>query len=214
MLLPLLPLQLEDVLGTRTLAQGGTGGGSRIMSSRSAGAPQARGSSAGRGTTAHSSGQGHPAGADAAESTSAVEQGSPGAAREPTEEEIAVAFSRVRVAMAWMSMAAAHILILTVAVALVTCRLLVHATFWHIVWAIRARVCAWCGHITSLSALRRLLQYDDEGTGTIPTTSLEGLMSDLGLQLNAHQLSQAVAQLDRTGMGEVSFGEFLLWWRG
>lgn len=142
--------ELEDVLGTRTLAQGGTGGGSRIMSSRSAGAPQARGSSAGRGTTAHSSGQGHPAGADAAESTSAVEQGSPGAAREPTEEEIAVAFSR----------------------------------------------------------------YDDEGTGTIPTTSLEGLMSDLGLQLNAHQLSQAVAQLDRTGMGEVSFGEFLLWWRG
>jgi len=57
-------------------------------------------------------------------------------------------------------------------------------------------------------------QYDEEGTGAIGTTLLDPLMRDLGVPLDAAQLAQAVSQLDRSGAGEISFGEFLLWWRG
>ncbi|KAK9819957.1 hypothetical protein WJX72_004409 [[Myrmecia] bisecta] len=56
--------------------------------------------------------------------------------------------------------------------------------------------------------------YDPEGEGSISTQDLEPLMCDLGMSLNPVQLSQAVAQLDRMQSGKISFGEFLLWWKG
>ena len=40
------------------------------------------------------------------------------------------------------------------------------------------------------------------------------LMADLGAPLNEQQLAQAIQQLDTDGRGAVSFGEFLLWWKG
>lgn len=39
-------------------------------------------------------------------------------------------------------------------------------------------------------------------------------MRDLGIALMPSQLSQAIAQLDTRQSGKVSFGEFLLWWKG
>jgi hypothetical protein len=41
-----------------------------------------------------------------------------------------------------------------------------------------------------------------------------GLLRDLGLVLNTSQLKQAVEQLDTHHVGRVTFGEFLLWWKG
>ena len=56
--------------------------------------------------------------------------------------------------------------------------------------------------------------YDPDSTTFISTARLGDLMRDLGMPLNAHQLTQAEAQLDRTQCGQISFGEFLLWWKG
>lgn len=56
--------------------------------------------------------------------------------------------------------------------------------------------------------------YDPDSTTFISTGRLGDLMRDLGMPLNAHQLTQAEAQLDRTQCGQVSFGDFLLWWKG
>lgn len=56
--------------------------------------------------------------------------------------------------------------------------------------------------------------YDPDSTTYISTDRLGDLMHDLGMPLNPHQLVQANAQLDRTQCGQVSFGEFLLWWKG
>lgn len=39
-------------------------------------------------------------------------------------------------------------------------------------------------------------------------------MRDLGVPLNSTQLAQAIAQLDTEQKGTISFGEFLLWWKG
>lgn len=41
-----------------------------------------------------------------------------------------------------------------------------------------------------------------------------GLLRDLGVPLNPSQLSQAIAQLDTSQTGKITFGEFLLWWKG
>lgn len=57
-------------------------------------------------------------------------------------------------------------------------------------------------------------EYDPDSTTYISTSRLGDLMRDLGMPLNAHQLTQAEAQLDRSQNGQVSFGEFLLWWKG
>ncbi|EFJ50707.1 hypothetical protein VOLCADRAFT_88502, partial [Volvox carteri f. nagariensis] len=40
------------------------------------------------------------------------------------------------------------------------------------------------------------------------------LLRDLGVPLNPSQLSQAIAQLDTSQTGRITFGEFLLWWKG
>ena len=56
--------------------------------------------------------------------------------------------------------------------------------------------------------------YDPESTTFIPTDKIGNLMQDLGMPLNPLQLGQAIAQLDRTQQRQVSFGEFLLWWKG
>lgn len=56
--------------------------------------------------------------------------------------------------------------------------------------------------------------YDPESTTLISTDKIGSLMQDLGMPLNPHQLAQAIAQLDRTQQRQVSFGEFLLWWKG
>ncbi|GAX75926.1 hypothetical protein CEUSTIGMA_g3369.t1 [Chlamydomonas eustigma] len=56
--------------------------------------------------------------------------------------------------------------------------------------------------------------YDVDGTGEVSTQDLQGLMQDLGVPLNATQLSQAVSQLDPASAGKVTFGDFLLWWKG
>ena len=56
--------------------------------------------------------------------------------------------------------------------------------------------------------------YDPDSTTYMPTANIGDLMADLGMPLNPHQLVQAKAQLDRNQCGQVSFGEFLLWWKG
>lgn len=61
---------------------------------------------------------------------------------------------------------------------------------------------------------RAFSAYDLEGTGNIATVQVGDLMRDLGMLLNPQQLLQAEAQLDMHLTGLVSFGEFLLWWRG
>ena len=57
-------------------------------------------------------------------------------------------------------------------------------------------------------------KYDPDGTTLISNSQLGSLMADLGMPLSSSQLKQASEQLDRTGSGQVSFGEFLLWWKG
>ena len=57
-------------------------------------------------------------------------------------------------------------------------------------------------------------KYDPDGTTFIANSQLGSLMADLGMPLSHSQLKQASEQLDRTGSGQVSFGEFLLWWKG
>ncbi len=57
-------------------------------------------------------------------------------------------------------------------------------------------------------------KYDPDGTTFISNSQLGSLMADLGMPLSPSQLKQASEQLDRTGCGQVSFGEFLLWWKG
>ena len=57
-------------------------------------------------------------------------------------------------------------------------------------------------------------RYDPDSTTYIPTARIGDLMTDLGMPLNPNQLAQANAQLDRSQCGQVSFGEFLLWWKG
>lgn len=56
--------------------------------------------------------------------------------------------------------------------------------------------------------------YDTDEAGVIPVNSLQGLLCDLGMPLMEGQLQAAVQQLDPTGSGSVSFGEFFLWWKG
>ena len=57
-------------------------------------------------------------------------------------------------------------------------------------------------------------KYDPDGTTFISSSQLGSLMAELGMPLSPNQLKQASEQLDRTGSGQVSFGEFLLWWKG
>eukprot|EP01024_Parvocaulis_polyphysoides_P016799 TRINITY_DN17468_c0_g1_i1.p1 TRINITY_DN17468_c0_g1~~TRINITY_DN17468_c0_g1_i1.p1 ORF type:complete len:421 (+),score=77.76 TRINITY_DN17468_c0_g1_i1:314-1576(+) len=61
---------------------------------------------------------------------------------------------------------------------------------------------------------RTFATYDVEGNGFVRTVQLESLMRDLGLVLRPEQVNMAILQLDRKQQGQVSFGEFLLWWRG
>ncbi|KAG1663826.1 hypothetical protein FOA52_013391 [Chlamydomonas sp. UWO 241] len=56
--------------------------------------------------------------------------------------------------------------------------------------------------------------YDHEGTGEIRASDVESLMRDLAVPLSGTQLAQAIAQLDSATSGKVTFGEFLLWWKG
>ena len=46
------------------------------------------------------------------------------------------------------------------------------------------------------------------------TDDLGKLLVSLGLNLSEDQLEQAKEQLDQGGTGQVSFGEFFLWWQG
>eukprot|EP00191_Tetraselmis_sp_GSL018_P004139 CAMPEP_0177609430 /NCGR_PEP_ID=MMETSP0419_2-20121207/19084_1 /TAXON_ID=582737 /ORGANISM="Tetraselmis sp., Strain GSL018" /LENGTH=338 /DNA_ID=CAMNT_0019104353 /DNA_START=316 /DNA_END=1332 /DNA_ORIENTATION=- len=61
---------------------------------------------------------------------------------------------------------------------------------------------------------QRFSAFDEDGSGNIDCAHLGELMRQLRVPLNPHQLSQAVSQLDRESTGKISFGEFLLWWRG
>lgn len=61
---------------------------------------------------------------------------------------------------------------------------------------------------------RSFSAYDRDGTGSIDTKDIQSLLKDLKVPLNADQLAQAVGQLDPNKTSKVSFGEFLLWWKG
>ncbi|MEW5298443.1 MAG: hypothetical protein WDW36_001566 [Sanguina aurantia] len=61
---------------------------------------------------------------------------------------------------------------------------------------------------------RAFSMYDTDGAGEVPTLSLDGLMKDLHVPLTAMQLSQAISQLDTELNGKISFGGFLVWWKG
>lgn len=67
---------------------------------------------------------------------------------------------------------------------------------------------------TEEEVARAFAAYDVEGSCEISTACLDGLMRDLGVPLNPSQLSQAIAQLDVRQIGRVTFGEFLMWWKG
>ncbi|KAF5835154.1 hypothetical protein DUNSADRAFT_7829 [Dunaliella salina] len=67
---------------------------------------------------------------------------------------------------------------------------------------------------TEEEVARAFSMYDTEASGEISTGCIDGLMRDLGVALAPSQLSQAIAQLDSRQCGKVSFGEFLLWWKG
>ena len=45
-------------------------------------------------------------------------------------------------------------------------------------------------------------------------TLLTGLLDELGAQLTSQQLQQAIGQLDESKTGFITFGRFLLWWKG
>ncbi|GLC43862.1 hypothetical protein PLESTB_000916300 [Pleodorina starrii] len=70
------------------------------------------------------------------------------------------------------------------------------------------------GEPTEEDVARAFAIYDTDGIGEISTLSLDGLLRDLGVPLNPSQLSQAIAQLDTSQTGRITFGEFLLWWKG
>lgn len=55
---------------------------------------------------------------------------------------------------------------------------------------------------------------DKAGSGFVSTDDLGKLLVSLGLNLSEDQLEQAKEQLDQGGTGQVSFGEFFLWWQG
>ncbi|QDZ25254.1 hypothetical protein HOP50_16g78000 [Chloropicon primus] len=55
---------------------------------------------------------------------------------------------------------------------------------------------------------------DKAGTGFISTADLGKLLVSLGLNLNENQVDQARGQLDQGQTGQISFGEFFLWWKG
>ena len=61
---------------------------------------------------------------------------------------------------------------------------------------------------------RAFAVYDREGTGSIPTKDVQPLLKDLNVPLGPEQLEQALSQLDPSKSKKVSFGEFLLWWKG
>eukprot|EP00192_Tetraselmis_astigmatica_P010932 CAMPEP_0117673760 /NCGR_PEP_ID=MMETSP0804-20121206/14653_1 /TAXON_ID=1074897 /ORGANISM="Tetraselmis astigmatica, Strain CCMP880" /LENGTH=344 /DNA_ID=CAMNT_0005482537 /DNA_START=239 /DNA_END=1273 /DNA_ORIENTATION=+ len=61
---------------------------------------------------------------------------------------------------------------------------------------------------------QRFSVFDEDGSGHIDCKYLGDLMQQLRVPLNPHQLNQAIMQLDRDNTGQISFGEFLLWWRG
>ena len=55
---------------------------------------------------------------------------------------------------------------------------------------------------------------DKAGTGFVSTKDLGKLLSSLGLNLKENQIDQARDQLDQGQTGQISFGEFFLWWQG
>eukprot|EP00877_Chromochloris_zofingiensis_P006319 jgi/Chrzof1/1940/Cz10g27070.t1 len=61
---------------------------------------------------------------------------------------------------------------------------------------------------------RAFAAYDVDARGVISTAQITGLMRDLKMPLNKQQLHIALSQLDQTKSGQVSFGHFLLWWKG
>jgi len=70
------------------------------------------------------------------------------------------------------------------------------------------------GEPTEEDVARAFSVYDRDGTGEVSVLDLQGLMRDLRVPLSAVQLSQAISQLDPKQQGKISFGEFLLWWKG
>ena len=58
-------------------------------------------------------------------------------------------------------------------------------------------------------------KLDPEGTGYVGLAQVGGLLEALGLHLEPNQLEEAVQQLSSGDTeGQVSFGDFLLWWNG
>lgn len=58
-------------------------------------------------------------------------------------------------------------------------------------------------------------KFDPDGSARISKDSLDDLMKALGIALSPEQLEQATAQLCPEGSdGFISYGDFLLWWRG
>ena len=55
---------------------------------------------------------------------------------------------------------------------------------------------------------------DKKGTGFMATGDLGKLLRSLGLNLSEDQILQASDQLDQGNTGQISFGEFFLWWKG
>ena len=55
---------------------------------------------------------------------------------------------------------------------------------------------------------------DGTGAGFICTSDVSKLLNSLGLNLSESQVDQARSQRDQSNSGQISFGEFFLWWKG
>ncbi|GMH41392.1 hypothetical protein BSKO_09302 [Bryopsis sp. KO-2023] len=70
------------------------------------------------------------------------------------------------------------------------------------------------GEPTDQEVAQIFANYDSQGSGYVETLHIHSLLSDLKTSLKPQQLSLAISQLDPKASGKVSFGEFLLWWKG
>ena len=55
--------------------------------------------------------------------------------------------------------------------------------------------------------------YDDDKSGTIELTELKHVVRDLGVQVDPDKLAVQLIKFDEDGSGDISFAEFLPWWR-
>eukprot|EP01043_Picozoa_sp_COSAG02_P059244 COSAG02_NODE_7514_length_2977_cov_1.808895_3_plen_89_part_00 len=57
-----------------------------------------------------------------------------------------------------------------------------------------------------------MTSYSSDCSGTLDRAELQALASALGTTLSDHEISEAMAQVDKDGDGSVNLEEFMEWW--